>query len=115
MTELEDRVRALPKVELHQHVDGSIPAENYRKIRGELESFSAELANKRELIAANKLDLAVDNDALDALMQALPDREIFAISGATRQGVESLLETIWRALREDAEAADEPEQSPTTG
>src|SRR5574341_955124 len=27
MSALEDRVRALPKVELHQHVDGSIPAE----------------------------------------------------------------------------------------
>jgi adenosine deaminase len=27
MSELEERVRALPKVELHQHVDGSIPAE----------------------------------------------------------------------------------------
>jgi adenosine deaminase len=27
MSELEDRIRALPKVELHQHVDGSIPPE----------------------------------------------------------------------------------------
>jgi GTP-binding protein len=81
--------------------DGSSPADNYRKIRGELESFSPELANKRELIAANKLDLALDEDALDALMEALPDREIFAISGATRQGIDSLLETIWRALREE--------------
>jgi adenosine deaminase len=27
MSELEERVRALPKVELHQHVDGSIPSE----------------------------------------------------------------------------------------
>ena len=27
MSELEARLRALPKVELHQHVDGSIPAE----------------------------------------------------------------------------------------
>ncbi len=86
--------------------DGSSPAENYRKIRSELESFSPELGNKRELIAANKLDLATDNEALDALMEALPEREIFAISGATRQGVESLLETIWRALRDPAEAAD---------
>ena len=25
--EVEERLRALPKVELHQHVDGSIPAE----------------------------------------------------------------------------------------
>src|SRR3954463_5674308 len=77
--------------------DGSDPAENYRKIRGELESFSPTLANKREVIAANKLDLATDdNDALDKLMQDLPDLEIFAISGATRQGVDPLLEEMWR-------------------
>src|SRR5688572_10233390 len=88
--------------------DGSNPADNYRKIRGELESFSQELAHKRELVAANKLDLAMDNEALDALMEALPDKEIFAISGATRQGIDSLLETIWRALHETPDAADEP-------
>ncbi|MGB7161494.1 MAG: GTPase ObgE [Tepidisphaeraceae bacterium] len=95
--------------------DGSNPADNYRKIRGELESFSPELANKRELIAANKLDLATDNEALDALLTELPDKEIFAISGATRQGVESLLETIWRALREGADAAttEAPRTPPT--
>lgn len=90
--------------------DGSSPADNYRKIRGELESFSLELANKRELIAANKLDLSTDSEALDALMESLPDREIFAISGATRQGVESLLETLWRALRED----ESPEPLPAS-
>jgi len=27
VSELEEQVRAIPKVELHQHVDGSIPAE----------------------------------------------------------------------------------------
>ncbi len=92
--------------------DGSSPADNYRKIRGELEAFSPELAEKRELIAANKLDLAIDDEALDALMDALPDKEIFAISGATRQGVESLLETLWRTLREDADAADHAKDAP---
>ncbi|HEV2293120.1 MAG TPA: GTPase ObgE [Tepidisphaeraceae bacterium] len=95
--------------------DGSSPADNYRKIRGELESFSPELANKPELIAANKLDLAMDNEALDALMQALPEREIFAISGATRQGVESLLETIWRALHQHPAAADHSQKAPASG
>jgi len=80
--------------------DGSSPAENYRKIRGELEAFSPKLAAKREIIAANKMDLAIDNEAIDALLTELPEKEVFAISGATRQGVESLLETIWRALQE---------------
>src|SRR3954471_18012102 len=78
--------------------DNSDPAENYRKIRSELEAFSPELAHKREVIAANKLDLATDSIALEKLMNDLPDREIFAMSGATRQGVEPLLEELWRIL-----------------
>ena len=96
-------------------LDGSDPAQNYRKIRAELEAFSPELANKREAIAANKMDLATDdNAALEKLMQDLPDREIFAISGATRQGVEPLLEELWRMLAEEQKepaAADTGESS----
>lgn len=80
--------------------DGSDPAENYRTIRKELEAFSPELANKRELVAANKMDLAIDSDAIDKFRDALPDKEIFAISGVSREGVEPLLETIWRSLKE---------------
>jgi GTP-binding protein len=82
--------------------DGSEPADNYRKIRNELEAFSPELAHKRELIAANKMDLAIDDEALNKLQDELSDVEIFPISGATRQGVENLLEELWRMLHEPA-------------
>lgn len=78
--------------------DGSKPAENYRKIRAELEAFSPELANKTEIVAANKVDLAIDDEALDELRSALPDVQLHVISGATRNGVENLLETIWTEL-----------------
>ena len=80
-------------------MDGSDPAENYRKIRRELEAFSPTLAEKREIIAANKMDLAIDNDAIDHLRRELTGKEIFAISGASRQGVEDLLEVIWKILQ----------------
>src|SRR5687768_15915175 len=94
-------------------LDGSDPAENYKKIRGELEAFSPTLANKREVIAANKLDLATDdNAALERLLQDLPDREIFAISGATRQGVDPLLEEMWRVMVE--EQAKQPADAAAT-
>ena len=82
-------------------MDGSDPAENYRTIRRELEAFSPALANKREVIAANKIDLAIDDEALDHLMAELPDKEIFSISGATHQGVDSLLETLWKILQDE--------------
>jgi GTP-binding protein len=80
--------------------DGSDPAENYRKIRGELEAFSPTLAEKREVIAVNKMDLATEDQTIEQLIENLPDdREIFAISAATTHGVAPLLEELWRMLK----------------
>ena len=81
--------------------DGSDPAENYRTIRRELEAFSPKLAEKRELIAANKLDLATDEgEALAKLRAALPDKKVYAISGASHQGLTEMLDTVWKLLQE---------------
>jgi GTP-binding protein len=75
--------------------DGSDPVENYRIIRRELEAFSPELAKKPELVAANKIDLATDEQALEHLRAALPDKTIHPISGAAHKGIETLLEAVW--------------------
>jgi GTP-binding protein len=93
--------------------DGSDPADNYRTIRAELEAFSPALATKEEIIAANKLDLATDDLALEKLMGDLPEKEIFPISAATRQNVEPLLETAWTILRrvKEEELARRPSPS----
>lgn len=89
--------------------DGSNPADNYRKIRAELESFSPLLAQKRELIVANKLDLSTGDGALEKLRAELPGKEVLAISGVSREGVEDLLERIWTVVKQmrDATPADE--------
>ena len=80
------------------------------EIRAELEAFSPALANKEEIIAVNKLDLATDDSALEKLTGDLPEKEIFPISAATRQNVEPLLETAWTILRrvKEEEAARKP-------
>jgi GTP-binding protein len=92
--------------------DESDPAENYRTIRAELEAFSPALATKQEVIAANKTDLATDESALARLRQELPGKEIFAISGATRQGVDPMLEALWKKLQrvKEEEAARKPSE-----
>lgn len=79
-------------------VDQSDPAENYRKIRRELEAFSPKLGEKRELIAANKTDLAIDDDAFNKLQADLAGKQVYAISGASHQGCDKLLEGIWQIL-----------------
>jgi GTP-binding protein len=80
--------------------DGSDPADNYRIIRKELEAFSPVLATKRELIAANKMDLAIDDEALVKLRDELGGKTVHAISGVSRQGVDPLLEQIWDMVKE---------------
>jgi GTPase len=85
-------------------LDGSDPAENYHVIRRELEAFSPALAAKREVIAANKMDLAIDNTALDKLRADLPGKEVRAISGASRHGVEDLMDYLWRIVNRHLEA-----------
>ncbi len=78
--------------------DISSPAENYRTIRAELEAFSPELAAKPEIVCANKTDLSLDDDALNALRAELAPTPVLAISGATRQGIDPLLEAAWDKL-----------------
>lgn len=78
--------------------DESDPADNYKKIRKELEAFSTELAQKPEIVAANKMDLAMDDSAMKKLRKKLKKVEIIPISGATRSGVDELLEKLWTML-----------------
>ena len=83
--------------------DGSDPADNYRTIRNELEAFSHTLAEKREIIAANKIDRSVDDEAIKKLRAALPGREVHAISGAAHKGVAELMHRVWKLLHPEAE------------
>lgn len=79
--------------------DGSNPLDNYYVIRQELEQFSPELANKPELIVANKIDLAADDDpTLAEFQKALAPRQVLAISGAAKLRLRELLEAAWSKL-----------------
>ena len=83
--------------------DFSDPASNYFTIRRELEAFSEELGNKKEIIVANKTDLSPDSEALDKLRAAIPNKTIYAMSGATRQGLNDVLEAVYLVLHPPAE------------
>jgi len=101
-----DFLRHIERTKILVHVldlfpmDGSDPATNYRTIRRELEAFSPDLAAKREVVAANKIDLAVDDSALDKLRAELPQARLYAISGVSGKGLPAMLETLWSMLRE---------------
>ena len=89
-------------------LEGSDPIELYEKIRAELTAYAAELAQRRELVVLNKVDLVADRERLAKIEAALRarGREVFRVSGATGEGVPELIARVARVLDEvDAEAA----------
>jgi GTPase len=86
-------------------VDGTAPdpVADWRTIVAELEAYGAGLAEKRRVLALNKVD-ALDEAELEAAQAALRDAsgaDVHLLSGATGQGVREVL----RAIRREIEAA----------
>jgi len=72
------------------------PVEAYEVVRGELEAYGAELEDKDEIVALNKID-AVDPKLLKKLatkFAKLTGRPVHQISGATGAGVEAVLDEL---------------------
>ncbi len=76
---------------------GPTPEEAYRVIRNELASYSEALAEKPELIVANKMDLDADRSHLAAMEQSI-QRPIIPISTVSGEGLPQLLEHISKIL-----------------
>ncbi len=72
------------------------PAEAMRVVEEELEAYGEGLEDKPRLIALNKIDLADGELAAEfakELMAAGAD-DVFAVSGATGQGIEALMDAV---------------------
>jgi GTP-binding protein len=80
-------------------IDGSDPAENYRKIRGELDQYSKLLAQKPEIIVANKNDLDPTGEALKKLKKTI-GKDILPISAVAGKGIAQLNELLWKTVSE---------------
>jgi GTP-binding protein len=81
---------------------------DYRAIRHELRAYQPSLAERREIVALNKVDLVAERAPLAPVEAELrrSGREVLLVSGATGEGVPALLAAIARALdAADAEAA----------
>jgi len=91
-----ERTRLLIHVLDAAGVDGRDPLDDYRQINAELELYQPELAQRPQLVALNKADLPEAQAQLDRLLAAIraPDIEVFAISGATRAGVDALMQRV---------------------
>jgi len=79
---------------------GSGPAENYKAVRNELEQYSKVLAQKDEIIVANKIDLDPDGKIVEELRNKL-NKMIHPISAATGEGIKELLEFLWKKVKQN--------------
>jgi GTP-binding protein len=72
------------------------PAEAMRVVEEELEAYGEGLEDKPRLIALNKIDLADGELAAEFAkeLMAAGAEDVFAVSGATGQGIEALMDAV---------------------
>jgi GTP-binding protein len=82
-------------------VDASRPdaLDAYTTVRFELEAYKPELAEKPEIVAANKLDLPGGREGLGRLKAELANRVVIGTSTVTNEGIPALLDAVADALR----------------
>ena len=92
-----ERTRVLFHVVDISGFSGREPADDLDVLRRELALFDRELADKPQLVVANKIDAASDREAVErlaarAVALGLPFHRISAVTG---EGVQALLEAAW--------------------
>jgi len=70
---------------------GRDPCADYDAICAELQAHNPELAEREQLVVANKLDAVSDGTVVDRLRRHVAPRELFVISAATTEGVRELI------------------------
>jgi GTP-binding protein len=96
-----ERTKVLVHVVDVSGASGRDPSSDLDTVRRELQLYRPELASKPQLIAANKIDAATDEGAVQRLATRaaemhLPFHRISAVTGA---GVQHLVERVWQTLR----------------
>ena len=99
---------------------GEDPIDGWHVVQGELDAYGAGLSDKPQVLALNKVD-AVDAKTLKALTKKLEKAsgaEVMHLSGATREGLDPVLDRLLDAIgpvdpaAEATESRDEGEWSP---
>ena len=99
-----ERTKVLVHVVDAASVEGRDPVEDVRKIQEELQKYEAQLLNKPQIIAANKIDSIVieegAEDPIEKLRRAFePEIPVYPISGVTGAGIKELKYAILSVLK----------------
>jgi len=79
---------------------GRDPVEDFDTIRDELERFDPAVAAKPQIVAANKIDALDDPSRLERLQRHVRKTQLpfVRMSAVTGEGLDELLEAMWRAI-----------------
>jgi len=88
-----DRCRLLIHMVDISGSEGRDPIEDFETINAELKEYSADLASRRMLVVANKMDILEDFEQVERFRQHVEAKgyDFFELSTATQQGVRDLM------------------------
>lgn len=113
---IERTALILHVVDMTGGYEGRDPVEDYRTINAELAAYASELADRPQIVVANKCDMPDTSDGVEELKRvALADgHEFFAVSAVTGSGLDLLVSrTAARVAELRQKAADEQALEPT--
>ncbi len=81
--------------------EGRNPVDDFNKINDELKKYSKILASKKQIVVANKMDIANDEEYIKQIEELCKKEnlKLFKISAATREGVDELVEYVAQELK----------------
>lgn len=77
--------------------EGRDPVDDYQTINQELKKYSKEVAKKRQIIVANKMDIEGAEKNLKRFKKKVK-KQVYAISALNREGLDELVEAIGKKL-----------------
>jgi len=89
-----ERTRLIVHVIDMAATDGRDPIEDYNQINEELKLYNIRLEDRPQIVAANKMDVPEAEENLKRFKEQFPDVPVYAISAATRQGVQELMYAV---------------------
>ena len=96
-----ERTRLLLHVIDVSGAEGRNPVEDFKVINEELKQYSEKLANRKQIIVANKIDSMQDENLYKELEKMAREKkiEIFKISAVTGEGLKELLTRVTEVLK----------------
>jgi GTP-binding protein len=104
-----ERTRLLLHVVDASGQEGRAPWDDLKAVDLELSRYG-DLGNRPQIVVANKMDLPSSREHLESLRESAGERPFFAVSAATGDGLEALLDLVVETLKKLPQSEPLPEE-----